>query len=53
MDRIVHALIPVAMIGSATALAALRVIDATTAVTIITTAGGLGAVVVGKSKSGS
>lgn len=53
MDRIVHAVTPIAVIGAATALAALRIIDSSTAVTLITTAGSVGALAVGKSKSGS
>lgn len=52
MDKIVHALTPVATIGAATALAALKIIDGSTAVAMIGTAAGLGSVIVSRSVNG-
>lgn len=52
MDKIVHALTPIATIGAATALAALKIIDGSTAVTMIATAGGIGSVIVSRSANG-
>lgn len=50
MDKIVHALVPVATIGAVTALAALRIIDPTSAIVMLSTVSGLGTVAV---KSGT
>lgn len=52
MDKIVHALTPIATIGAATALCALGKIDSSTAVAIIGTAGGLGSVIVSRGANG-
>lgn len=52
MDKIVHALTPIATIGAATALCALGRIDSSTAVTIIATAGGLGSVIASRAANG-
>jgi hypothetical protein len=52
LDKIVHAVIPLAVIVAATVLAALGKIESVTAVAMITTAGGYGAIAVGAASRG-
>jgi len=47
LDKVVHALTPLAVIVCVTVLAALHVIDSTTALAVIVPAAGYGAVAVG------
>ena len=54
MDKIIHAISPVAVIAAAVALAALGKISGSDAVTIVTSAGGVGVLAVrGTSAGGS
>lgn len=50
LDRVVHALTPLAVIGAATYLLAAGRVDSATAVTMITTAGGVGVLAVAAGK---
>jgi hypothetical protein len=48
LDKLAHAVTPLAVIAAATVLGALHVIDSTTAVALITGAGGYGVIAVAK-----
>lgn len=50
IERVAHALVPVTVVVCVTVLAALHVVDSTTAVAMIGAAGGYGAVAVGAAK---